>query len=336
MGWRQHMQETRKSQRARPHMLFHVPGILLMFVIVGLGFDTFSEPSAVKRLLISFLMGSLIVDVGWLIRQSRRVRLVEAWSERTRAHETAQISVQLYNASASDILIRLALDSRGQPSQWTWAPPQQNATVNLRSAQQLTRGAHTFPDILCELQSPLRLFCARWVPRHVLEDGFVEEILVWPAPWNKTIPTLHTEDDEGGFHEPRALVAHTSQSEAVGRTQNTPGAHGWLREWRRGDRLAHIAHKASAHRDVLLVQTSSFKFEENRTDLLLTLNWALSVTDGDREQALSLLATASERGLAQGRRVGLQLEHTTVPTARGEHHRRQLLDALARVPVVAS
>lgn len=326
-AWRTH----RQNLRAHPRMLFTFPGVLMMVVSVGMGFDTFGEPSTIKRLLVSFLFGALVVDVAWLIRQVRRVRVAEAWAERSRAQEVAQIRVVVHNDSASDALMRVTLDARGQPPVWGWVLRQQQHTFAVQSGQVLQRGEHAFPDLLCELHSPLRLFCAKWVPKPDAEEDPREEVRVWPAPWPDSLPTMPTVPYPERTDDQPTPSASAEWTEEGVRAQSAPGSHGWLREWRRGDRLAHIAHKASAHRDQMLVQTASSRLKDDQPDVLLSLAWALAITEGQREPALSLLGSMAEKAIAEGRRVSLLLEHTSVALGQGEHHRRTLLDALARV-----
>lgn len=317
----------KRNWRAFPHIMFTLPGILVTIASVAMGLDLLSSPTALKRLTTGFLLGILVIDMVWSIRQARRIKLSDVLPERTRSDEPACVCVSLRNDSRGDALLRLTLDFRDQPPSWMWLLAHKEGGVNVHSGQRLKRGVHVAPDILCELQSPLRLFSTRWVPTLVPRDEPAEPVVVWPAPWNglrHPLPGIAT--DQG--HEDSEAPIPTPDDGA--KVQIDPGSHGWLREWRRGDRLAHIAHKASAHRDQLLVQTASASDEPELGEVFLTLAWAREMVGGQTEAALSLLGSTAEQALKQRRRVGVALDSRLIPAGRGEEQRHRILDALAR------
>lgn len=331
-GWAAFVQARRDRARVFPRMLFTPAGFMLLVVAIAVAFDMVSSPSPVKRLLTGVLLGALVVDVVWLLRQVRHLGLVQAWSSRTRAGEPAELGVRLTNRSAGDALVRVRLEGPEHPVLWGWVPRRQARTfASVRSGQRLPRGVHAFPRFSLTAHSPLRLFLARWTPPSNPDDP--SELLVWPAAWTGAMPPWPTAGDRPN-PLPEASPLTSSHDPREGqRALGTPGSQGWLREWRQGDRLAHIAHKASAHRDQLLVQTASAQTDDARPDVKLTIAWARSHAPQSEEAALALLGTAAEQALFQGRRVGLNLDEAHVAPGSGETQRRRILDALARASV---
>lgn len=310
-----------------PRVVFTPAGYLLLVFAFALILDTFNDPSTLKRLASSFSIAVPFVDCLLLIRQRRRLEVRKVWADRIRAGHVARVGVLVHNAGDQDALVTVRLDAPRQPVAWQWVLHRQEAAVYpVLSGQTLPRGAHAFPGLGWALHSPLRLARLRQ-PLDVPPDT-PTDVVVWPAPWTETLPP---------FPLSGAAIPSPWRGQAAGRPDpregqqalNTPGVHGWLRTWRQGDRLAHLAHKASAHRDQWLVQTASAQPQDTPLDVVLSLTWALGVTS-DLEKALSLLGTMVEHALSQGRRVGLILgDHTWAPD-RGEPHKQALLDALAR------
>lgn len=96
-----------------------------------------------------------------------------------------------------------------------------------------------------------------------------------------------------------------------------------LRGYVPGDSLRHIAWKAVARSDKLLVKT--FHGETRKE---LWLDWQ-AVNDGDTEARLCQLCRWLLQAESEGLDYGLRLPGVTLPPANGEGHRRACLEALA-------
>jgi hypothetical protein len=320
-------QGWREAWRQRgPRVVFTPAGYLVLALAFVLILDTFNDPTLIKRLASSFTLAVAFVDCLVLIRQRQHLRVTRVWAPRVPAGEPVQVGAHLTSTSTRDALVSLKLDAPRQPLAWQWVLHQQEAEVfPIRSGQTLARGVYAFPALTWALHSALRLCQVRQaLPRPA---DAPTELLVWPAPWPEPLPPLPlAEADMGAL--PGLMSGQPDPREGQ-LALNTPGVHGWLRAWRQGDRLAHLAHKASAHRDQWLVQTASSQPQEAPRDVMLTLPWAMAHTD-DLERALSLLGAMVTHVLGLGRRVGLTLGTTTWTPDRGAAHRVTLLDALAR------
>lgn len=97
-----------------------------------------------------------------------------------------------------------------------------------------------------------------------------------------------------------------------------------LRNYRQGDSPRHIAWKAYAREQGLLVK--QFSGVRGTT---CWLDWEVTPAELDVEQRLSILCRWVLDVHARGESYGLRLPRRLIPIGHGEHHRRACLEALA-------
>ena len=297
-----------------------------MGMAVILAMDSFSFPSLGKRWLASGILALVISEVVSMMERARHLDVLATGAFRGRAGEEVQIWLSLRNRGRRDALVSARLAHRRQPTRWGWVARRQETILSpIVASQRLGRGEHAFPEMVLRSHSLLRL-C--YVQRKIHAD-IKTSVVVWPARWDGARPAVLPQA------EARTTQTHEAAGQALDNGASTADPHGmggqgWLRNWRQGDRLAHIAHKASAHRGALLVQTATQDDQDIEQEVWLTWSWALGFTQGDPEAALRLLGSAVEWAHEAGQWVGLALPGQTFGLARGPEHVQRLLDALAR------
>lgn len=150
---------------------------------------------------------------------------------------------------------------------------------------------------------PLGLFCA-WTWLEFPACG-----VIWPAPLgDRPLPS-------GGYGLRHELGAELAGDEEFA----------GLREWRRGDAATHVAWRASARSETLLVK--EFVSPAGGEEVLLDWNALAELTDIEaRLSQLSAWVLAAE---AAGLRYGLRLPGCELAPDHGDMHRRAALEHLA-------
>ncbi len=192
--------------------------------------------------------------------------------------------------------------------------------------RKLPRGQHLLPDIRIHIHSPLFMagISTHWKP------SAIGKVLIRPGPWAGQPPSPPV-------ISPSAKSLHLARASRMseGTLTSTPsqtGLPGWIRAWRHGDRLAHLAHKASAHRDMPLVQSDPPSSLE-AASWYLSRVWALARCGGDEEAALRLLGALIETAASKDLDVWLDLDGVSAPSwLSARANAAQLLDSLASMP----
>lgn len=303
-------------------------GSALVGLSVILALDALSFPSLGKQWLACVVLAIVVTEVVSLIRRTTRLDVLEVGAQRTRAGEPANLYLMVHNRHGQDQLISARIFHSGQPTTWCWIGAGKRQSVSpVVSGQVLDRGEHDFPDLVVRVHSLLRM---GFVQRRVVTPRNAATVVVWPAQWHGFMPTP-TRVAEASPGQPSAHPAQVAEEQGDHPSSHlSPGSHGWLRKWREGDRLAHIAHKASAHRGMVLVQTLANDMQEPEQDVWLSLDWAMETMRGDTEAALRLLGALVEQAHERRQRFGLDLDGQRVEAGSGNEHRKQALDTLAR------
>lgn len=134
-------------------------------------------------------------------------------------------------------------------------------------------------------------------------------VLVWPRPEVAgPLPTLPIEDN-------RRQRLHRGEDLAS------------LREYRSGDSMRHVAWKASARHDSLLVKD----YEQPEARQEWRLDWR-HIPGLDNEARISRLARWLGEAQAQGRQWSLWLPTEAIPLGNGPAHYTRCMSALALLP----
>jgi hypothetical protein len=303
-------------------------GLLMLLACVAFELDAMRDPDGVKRVVAGLVLGAVILGtstVTWLAR-----RVIPLHLQATRVHAGAPFAflLTLANPTKAAVLVGVRVDARDQPLAYAWLPAQGTAVLTVPCTRSLPRGVYPWPAFAGVLWTAQRLSQGRW--RWVSPRPVPDAVVVWPARWDRPLPPLP------GAHGAGSLGVSGEQGQMATEARGVVtgvGAEGWLREWRPGDRLAHLAHKASARRDRWLVRAQS-PAGAHAGEVHLTWAWARGVADTG-EGALSLLASAVEAATAQGRWVRLTSPTATFEAGHGVAHAERLLDHLARVALGA-
>jgi len=179
-----------------------------------------------------------------------------------------------------------------------------DATTTLKLALPTTqRGWQALPRLRVWSSWPLGLFRA-WSWLHPAQS-----VLVWPRP------------EAAG----PAPVAPAEDTRHMRLSQGDELAA--LREYRVGDPPRHVAWKASARHDHLLVKD----FEQARSRPQWALDWR-QLDRLDPEARIARLARWLGEALAQQRHVSLWLPGQVIPSGNGPVHYAHCMNALAQLP----
>lgn len=212
------------------------------------------------------------------------------------AGQTAHFAVVLDNATA---LPRYALRLADAPLTADTAPQTQAVLHLPRTAPR--RGALRAGRVSLSTTWPFGLFRA-WTWLHM---DLV--CIVYPAPAPVGAPPPASRDQGSTRADQRGMEDFAG-----------------LRAYQRGDSPRHIAWRASAREQGLLVKQFS-----GVRGASAWLEWEALPPELDTEARLALLCRWILDLHARGDSYGLRLPGTVIPLAQGEHHRHRCLEALA-------
>lgn len=170
------------------------------------------------------------------------------------------------------------------------------------------RGWMRVDELLIETSYPLGLFRAWALARTPAK------VLVYPRPASQAPP-------------PGLAAAPERRTQEAARASQDLGADDFIgsRAYRPGDSPRQIDWKVLARERGLVIKQFG-------GDQAAQVQLDLRQHDGDLEQRLSLLTRQVLDADANNLRYGLQLGAERIPGARGEHHKRRCLQALALYP----
>lgn len=292
-------------------------GILVTTILV---MDAIADASFIKTLLAAILMAIVVGDTASTIRRTYQLFISDIHYTPFHAGESFTLLVTLNNKGQQDTLVRLGLSGKKQPYTWAWVPAKGQTIIPIKVAKGPTRGRYHWPSISARAYG-LGTAYGNLMWTRSNDD---RPIHAWPARWTNSIPEIVV--DNTPDRQPADLYGESVGTKEVSGGTGT-GTEGWLRDWRSGDRLGHIAYKASAKRDRWLVRTEP-PVPQGGGTIKLTWEWAIQIA-ADPEAAFSLLGTASERAITKGQTVGLRLADLDLPAGRGRTHLHHLLDQLS-------
>ena len=300
------------SRRAQPVVLLSPWGWFCLISVGGGVPFLFQRGQLLFVILAAILIAVVVTDVVMLAHQARGMPspFFQPPSP-TYAGQPLSLMVTLLAKRATATFAQVRVLKHTFTS--TWLINGKSAQVPLLDLPTPPRGRYTWPALEVKLWSGLGLFTARltWVAADESRP-----LRIWPARLTEPAPPW-----------PTALHDGTDSKSVVTRTRGQSADEVELREWRPGDRWAHIAQKASARQDRWLTQTPLMRSPV----LTRWLDWpsALTAAQGDPERALSILGHWAEWGLAEGWAVGVHGADFALTPATGQAQLLRILDHLS-------
>lgn len=262
--------------------------------------------------LTFLLAGSALVSMHMTHGTLRRLRLHLRAGGPVFAGQPAALDIVLDSPGGDRYGIGLGFRRNAADAAPTWidVPGGGHSVARLQWTPP-ARGWHDLPSLKVETRFPLGLFRAWsiWRP--------AARVLAWPRPEHP---------------DPPLPLGQAHRGEGVaGRDRSPSGEFEGVRPWRHGDSLRQVVWKkvaradASSSGDTLISRESAPPYRRE-----LWLDWPAARTpDGDTESRLSRLAAWVLRAEREGAACGLRLPGIEIEPARGDGHRRLLLEALA-------
>lgn len=218
-----------------------------------------------------------------------------------RAMAGEPISLQVHLETSLRVRQAVRLEMTGQTAA-TAISPKTTATLEVTLATQ-RRGWLALPRMRLWTDWPVGLFRA-WSWLHPSM-----QVLVWPRP------------ESGG--PPPQVPSHDPQRQRLHRGEDLAA----LRDYRAGDPPRHIAWKASARHESLLVKD----FEQPEPLAEWQLDWR-SLPQLGNEARIARLARWLTEAEQQGRATSMWLPEQTIARGVGPTHYVRCMDALAKLP----
>lgn len=299
-------------RRAQPVLLLSPWGWFCLIAVCGGVPFLFQRGQLLFVILAAILVALVVTDVVWLARQAQGMPppFFHPPSP-THAGQPLSLSVTLLSKRATATFAQVRVLKHKFTS--TWLIHGKSAPVPLLDLPTPPRGRYGWPALEVKLWSGLGLFTARltWVAADESRP-----VRIWPARLTEPAPPWPTASRDGDDSKP-----------VMAQTRGLATDEVELREWRPGDRWAHIAQKASARQDRWLTQTPLM------TPPVLTrwLEWpsALTAAHGDPERALSILGHWAEWGVAEGWAVGVHGADFDLAPAMGQTQLLRIWDHLS-------
>lgn len=250
-------------------------------------------------LLLTCLLGAAsAASMLMTFRSLNGLRLDQIRAHHAIAGQPLQVTLTLASTRARSA-IRLDLDHDST----AFTASADVATDVTLTVPTLQRGWQPLPRVRLWSTWPLGLFRAwSWLHPDV-------SVLVWPQP------ELAGPPPRGLAEAAHHMRLHQGDELAA------------LRDYRAGDPQRHIAWKASASHDRLLVKD----FEQPRDRPQWQLDWR-QLTDMDKESRISRLARWLGEAQAQRRSYSLWLPDNSIPNGSGSQHYAHCMSALAELP----
>lgn len=250
--------------------------------------------------VLTFLLAGLALNAMWSThRNLLGLVCTEGHVEPVFAGQVASFAIAVRNPSSMH-RHTLTLAQQKHPATVFNVPPAHTRQVEVR-VPATHRGRLQTERFLIETRYPMGLFRAwSWL-------NFEMSTIVYPTP--KTMPVKETFEDAAGAE----LQGARSDDDYSG-----------LREYQPSDSPHHIAWKASARSEALLVKT----FDDGSRASTMWLNWD-TLAGHTGEQRLSIMCDWVLSATRADKRFGLRLPGVTVDPQRGTAHKLACLQILA-------
>lgn len=288
-------------------------GVLFAVVLLVLLVASINYQLSLGYALTFLLAGSAGASMYMTHATLQGVRLQLRTGGPAFAGSPAEIEITLHSPGATRHGIGLGWRHQGERA-WTDVPARGMTTVHLHLLLP-ARGWHALPAIVAETRFPMGLFRAWTVWRPAAQ------MLAWPKP-EQPAPPLPTPSSWPAAEAGRPAPARAPAP--LGAQQAGEVAFEGVRPWRTGDAVRHVAWKKVARTGELATrEAESHPYGELWLDEV-----AAHSAHDDIEHRLSRLAAWVLAAEHVGRPVGLELGSQRWLPARGDAHRRALLDAL--------
>ncbi|MGQ5524933.1 DUF58 domain-containing protein [Chitinimonas sp. PSY-7] len=301
-AWLQRRHPTGRAQRLtqnRVYIFLSRSGLAFIVMMLTMLGGAINYDLSLAYLLVFLLLAMALVSIFHTFRNLLGLQIVPGRVEPCFVGESARFEIVLENSGS---LLRQNIVLRYDDAETAVDVPAADSTRAWISLPAPKRGWLRAPRLVIETHWPMGVFRS-WSYAY-----FEQRTLVYPRP-EKDAPSL-----------PQA-------AEGAGEGVSTPRGHddfAGLRPFQRGDSPRHVAWKAAARDDGLMVK--EFHGEAARD---LWLDWDTLPSGLDTEERLARLTAWVLVAYANGLNFGLNLPNRHLPPARGEPQRDACLAALA-------